>query len=78
MLTEDLVGVTGTLSVATRGREGPGEVLLLAHGTHETYLAHSREPLPRGARVRVVASRGARALDVTPEDGPAVTVPSDL
>ena len=61
---EDCVGSVGVLIVATRGRDGPGEVLIKIRGGTEAFLAWSEQPLPRGATVLVVESRGARAVDV--------------
>ena len=61
---EDCVGSVGVLIVATRGRDGPGEVLIKIRGGTEAFLAWSEKPLPRGATVLVVESRGARAVDV--------------
>jgi hypothetical protein len=58
------VGCTGTLTVATRGRDGPGEVLVRMRGGTEAYLAWSEEPLARGSSVLVFNDRGGRALDV--------------
>ncbi|MFC5908102.1 hypothetical protein [Streptacidiphilus monticola] len=59
---EDVVGRTGVLLVGTRGQAGPGEVQLGVRGGTECFLAYSEEPLPRGARVLVVESRGARSV----------------
>lgn len=56
--------------VGTRGTGGPGEVLIKIRGGSETFLAFSDEPLPKGATVLVVDSRGARAVDVTPWTDP--------
>jgi hypothetical protein len=61
---EASVGRVGVLTVATRGSAGPGEVLIKIRGGSETFLAWSEKPLPRGATVLVVESRGARAVDV--------------
>ena len=58
------VGRVGVLTHATRGPAGPGEVRISIRGGSEIYLAWSDEPLPRDTTVLVVASRGARALDV--------------
>jgi hypothetical protein len=58
------VGCTGKLTVATRGADGPDEVLLTVRGGTEAYLAWSEEPLPKGATVLVFNSRGARTVDV--------------
>ena len=63
------IGCVGALSVATRGRSGAGEVLLTVRGSTEAYLAWSDEPLPKGTRVLVVESRGARTVVVTPWAG---------
>ncbi len=61
---ESSVGLVGVLSVATRGAHGPGEVLVKIRGGSEAFLAWSEKPLPRGATVLVIESRGARAVDV--------------
>ena len=61
---ESAVGCTGTVVVATRGVEGPGEVLVKIHGGTEAYLAWSEQPLARGSTVLVFNSRGDRAVDV--------------
>src|SRR5712664_2687067 len=61
---EDCVGRGGVLSVGTRGSDGPGEVLVKIRGGSEAFLAWSDKPLPRGATVLVIESRGARAVDV--------------
>jgi membrane protein implicated in regulation of membrane protease activity len=66
-----VVGLVGTLVVGTRGRTGPGEVLVKVRGGSETYLAWSEAPLPRGAAVLVVESRGARTVEVVPWSGNA-------
>jgi len=58
------VGSVGVLSVATRGKAGPGEVRIRIRGGSESFLAWSDRPLPRGATVLVIESRGARAVDV--------------
>ena len=61
---ESSVGRVGVLIVATRGADGPGEVLIKIRGGSEAFLAWSDKPLPRGATVLVIESRGARAVDV--------------
>ena len=61
---ESCVGSVGVLTVATRGDAGPGEVLINIRGGSEAFLAWSSKPLPRGATVLVIESRGARAVDV--------------
>ena len=52
------------LTVGTRGRAGPGEVLVKVRGGSESFLAWSDQPIPAGTRVLITDSRGARALDV--------------
>ena len=61
---ESSIGCVGVLTVGTRGADGPGEVLIRIRGGSEAFLAWSDRPLPKGATVLVVDSRGARALDV--------------
>ena len=61
---EACIGTVGVLTVATRGLAGPGEVLIKIRGGTETFLAWSEKPLPRGATVLVIDSRGARTVDV--------------
>ena len=61
---ESSVGRVGVLLVGTRGSGGPGEVLIKIRGGSEAFLAWSEKPLPKGATVLVVESRGSRAVDV--------------
>jgi len=61
---ESSVGRVGVLIVGTRGSDGPGEVLVRIRGGSEAFLAWSEQPLPKGATVLVIESRGARAVDV--------------
>ena len=61
---ESSIGCVGRLIVATRGGDGPGEVLIKIRGGSEAFLAWSDKPLPEGSTVLVVDSRGARAVDV--------------
>ena len=61
-----VVGRVGSLTVATRGADGSGEVLVQVRGGSEAYLAWSTDPLPKGTAVLVVDLRGARAVDVVP------------
>ena len=61
---ESSIGCVGRLSVGTRGDGGPGEVLIKIRGGSEAFLAWSEKPLPKGATVLVIESRGERALDV--------------
>lgn len=59
-----VIGCLGPLIVATRGAEGPGEVLLNVRGSREAYLAWSEEPLPKGTEVLVIDTRGPLTVDV--------------
>jgi hypothetical protein len=61
---EAVIGCTGELVIGTRGSAGPGEVLVRVRGGSETFLAWSDEPLPHGAAVLVIESRGSRQVDV--------------
>jgi hypothetical protein len=61
---ESSIGRVGVLTVGTRGQDGPGEVHIKIRGGSETFLAWSEKPLPKGATVLVIESRGARAVDV--------------
>jgi hypothetical protein len=61
---QSAVGCIGTLIVATRGAEGPGEVLVKMRGGTEPYLAWSEQPLQKGTTVLVFNSRGERTVDV--------------
>lgn len=60
-----LIGAIGVVIVATRGKAGPGEVLVKIRGGTEAYLAWSEEPIPRGATVLVINNRGTRTVDVS-------------
>ena len=59
------VGAIGVLTIATRGRNGPGEVLVSVRGSSECYIAWSPQPLPRGSTVLVIETRGTRAVEVS-------------
>ncbi len=63
-IDEVVVGCDGTLTIGTRGADGPGEVLVKTRGGTEAYLAWSEQPLPRGTSVLVLSSRGERSVDV--------------
>ncbi|MFE5026414.1 hypothetical protein ACFRAO_24620 [Streptomyces sp. NPDC056656] len=69
---EAVVGCTGKLVIATRGAEGPGEVLVRVRGGSETFLAWSDEPLERGATVLVIESRGIRQVVVMAWSDPSL------
>jgi hypothetical protein len=72
-----LIGCIGVLIVATRGRDGPGEVLVKIRGGSEAYIAWSPTPLPRGATVLVIESRGSRTVDVSEWTDPLKPFPDD-
>jgi hypothetical protein len=61
---ESIIGCAGTVIVATRGADGPGEVLVKTRGGTEAYLAWSERPLAKGTAVLVWETRGERAVDV--------------
>ncbi|WP_082939741.1 hypothetical protein [Mycobacterium sp. 852014-50255_SCH5639931] len=63
------IGCVGTLTVATRGDRGAGEVLVTVRGAKEAFLAWSDDPLPKGAEVLVVEVRGTRTVVVEPWQG---------
>jgi len=60
-----LIGSIGVLSIGTRGPDGPGEVMVRIRGGTECYIAWSPQPLPRGATVLVIDSRGGSTVDVS-------------
>ena len=60
------IGLRGTITIATRGEQGPGEVELPVAGGSETFIAYSDEPLERGVTVVVVDVRPSRKVDVAP------------
>jgi hypothetical protein len=72
-----LIGRVGTLIVGTRGPDGPGEVLVKVRGGSEAYLAWSLAPIPRGATVLVIESRGSRTVDVSEWTDPLNPFPDD-
>ncbi|WP_329315962.1 hypothetical protein [Streptomyces sp. NBC_01262] len=61
---EAVIGCLGVLVIGTRGADGPGEVLVRLRGGTEAFLAWSDDPLPEGAPVLVIDSRGPREVDV--------------
>ena len=65
MVDEALIGCIGKIIVASRGAAGPGEVVVSVRGGREAFIAWSAEPLPKGATVLVIESRGHRAVDVS-------------
>jgi hypothetical protein len=72
-----LIGCIGVLTVATRGRAGPGEVMVKIRGGSEAYIAWSPTPLPKGATVLVIESRGSRTVDVSEWADPLAPLPDD-
>ena len=75
---EALIGCIGVLIVATRGAAGPGEVLVKVRGGSEAFIAWSPDPLPKGATVLVIESRGHRAVDVSAWTDPLAQFDEDL
>ncbi|MGX9885700.1 hypothetical protein OH768_05675 [Streptomyces sp. NBC_01622] len=61
---EPVIGCTGQVIIGTRGSAGPGEILVRVRGGSETFLAWSDDPLPTGATVLVIESRGGREVHV--------------
>lgn len=61
---DSVVGCMGKVIVATRGADGPGEVLVKVRGGTEAYLAWSEQPLGADTSVIVFNSRGERTVDV--------------
>ena len=70
-----LIGSIGVLSVGTRGTACPGEVMVKIRGGSEAYIAWSPTPLPKGATVLVIESRGSRTVDVSEWDDPLALFP---
>ncbi len=70
-----VVGCIGVVLIATRGRAGPGEVLVKVRGGSEAFIAWSPEPLPKGATVLVINSRGTRTVDVSEWADPLAPLP---
>jgi membrane protein implicated in regulation of membrane protease activity len=57
------IGSRGTLTIATRGKDGPGEVQV---DGGEAFIAYSAEPIPTGTTVVIYDTHGARRVDVEP------------
>jgi hypothetical protein len=73
-----VIGSIGVLVVGTRGPQGPGEVLVKIRGGSEAYIAWSPAPIPKGATVLVIESRGARSVDVSEWTDPLDRFPEDI
>jgi hypothetical protein len=65
------VGCSGKLIVATRGPDGPGEVLVTMRGGTEAFMCWSEQPLAKGTDVLVYETRGERVVDVMEWSDPA-------
>ena len=65
-VSASVIGCVGILIVPTRGAHGAGEVLVTVRGSREAFLARSDEPLPKGTKVLVVETHGARTVVVEP------------
>ena len=57
------IGSRGTLTIATRGKDGPGEVQV---NDGEAFIAYSEEPIPRGTTVVIYDTHGGRRVNVEP------------
>jgi hypothetical protein len=64
------IGCVGTIIIATRGKDGPGEVLVKIRGGTEAFIAWSPEPLAMGTTVLVIEERGKRTVDVSAWNDP--------
>ena len=74
---ESLIGSIGVIIIATRGVNGPGEVLVKIRGGSEAFIAWSAEPIPRGSTVLVINNRGTRTVDVSAWVDPLNPFPGD-
>jgi hypothetical protein len=74
---ESLIGSIGVIIIATRGVNGPGEVLVKIRGGSEAFIAWSAEPITRGSTVLVINNRGTRTVDVSPWIDPLNPFPGD-
>jgi hypothetical protein len=72
-----VIGSIGILLIGTRGMKGPGEVLVKIRGGSEAYIAWSPAPIPKGATVLVIESRGARSVDVSEWTDPVDPFPDE-
>jgi len=69
MRSSTLVGRIGTVVHAVRGDVGPGEIRVVVAGIAHYYIAYAPTPIPIGAEVLVINSRGDRQVDVEPWTG---------
>ncbi len=58
------IGARGLIVIATRGKEGPGEVQVELNGGSTTFIAYSEEPLAEGTQVVVYDTFGGRKVNV--------------
>jgi membrane protein implicated in regulation of membrane protease activity len=63
-LMSSVLGCTGTVTIATHGQDGPGEVEV--DDNHGLHIAWSKVPLPRGTCVLIIGTRGVRTVSVEP------------
>lgn len=75
MSGQSLVGRIGTVCVAVRGGELPGEVRVVVDGLPHYYLAYCTQALPRDHDVLVICNRGGRQIDVEPWSQPGSALP---
>lgn len=66
MTDSGAIGAVGTISISTRGGDGPGEVVLTVGGVRESYIADSDSPIDRGQSVLVVDVAPHRHVTVVP------------
>jgi membrane protein implicated in regulation of membrane protease activity len=80
MSGQSLVGRIGTVCVAVRGGELPGEVRVVVDGLPHYYVAYCTQALPRDHEVLVICNRGGRQIDVEPwsQPGSGVSGGTDL
>jgi hypothetical protein len=66
MTDQGAIGAVGRVLVATRGRNGSGEVMLTIGGVRECYIADSDGPIERGETVMVIDVAPHRHVTVVP------------
>jgi membrane protein implicated in regulation of membrane protease activity len=65
-VAQTTVGKVGTVVVAIRGGDRPGEVRVRVEGMAHYYLAYAATAVPAGAEVLIINNRGTRQVDVEP------------
>jgi hypothetical protein len=58
------IGSRGFLTIATRGKAGPGEVQVELNGASTTFIAYSDEPIDQGVQVVIYDLFGGRKVNV--------------